>query len=454
MSVQESFVAPDPATARVKLPTLHAAQAKLRWLMTKARFVAARCGRRFGKNVLGESIAADDASHGRLVGWFAPENKRLAASFEVIAEYVDPVKKRSSKNEGIIRTINGGSIEFWSLEDPDAGRSRKYHRIIVDEAAFTKQKTIDWWMKAARPTLVDYRGRALIMSNTNGIDPDNFLYEICHNPKHGFVQYHAPSHSNPHLPRDEVEAFAKDFPLLVYQQEFLAEFVDWSGAAFFALNSMLVNGNPVTPPARCEAVFVTIDTATKTGKKHDGTAAIYWAIVRNNFLRPVATATPGAPTTFSRYSLVVLDWDISQIEGAMLETWLPTVNQRLKEWSATCKASRGALPAMIEDKASGMILLQQAARRGIPAMAIDSKLTAVGKDERAISVSGYVHRGLVKMSEHAFTKTVNYKGNTQNHMRLQVTGFRIGDKDSTREDDLLDAFTYGVAIVLGNSEGF
>ena len=43
---------------------------------------------------------------------------------------------------------------------------------------------------------------------------------------------------------------------------------------------------------------------------------------------------------------------------------------------------------MIEDKNSGTILLQQALRRGMPAQAIDSKLTAVGKDERALNVSG------------------------------------------------------------------
>ena len=36
----------------------------------------------------------------------------------------------------------------------------------------------------------------------------------------------------------------------------------------------------------------------------------------------------------------------------------------------------------------------------------------------------------------------------------QVESFRIGDKDSDREDDLLDTFCYGIAIARGNSEGF
>jgi Rhodopirellula transposase DDE domain/WD domain, G-beta repeat len=61
-----------------------------------------------------------------------------------------------------------------------------------------------------------------------------------------------------------------------------------------------------------------------------------------------------------------------------------------------CRARKGSVGAFIEDKNSGTILLQQAWRRQLLAHAIDSKLTAMGKDERAISVSGYVHRGLVK----------------------------------------------------------
>ena len=78
----------------------------------------------------------------------------------------------------------------------------------------------------------------------------------------------------------------------------------------------------------------------------------------------------------------------------------------------------------------------------------------MGKDERALSVSGYVHRGLVKYTEHAFNKIVEYKRARRNHLLDQVESFRIGDKRSHREDDLLDTFCYGIALALGNSRGF
>ena len=139
----------------------------------------------------------------------------------------------------------------------------------------------------------------------------------------------------------------------------------------------------------------------------------------------------------------------------MLDVWLPTVFQNLEALAKTHRARVGSLGVWIEDKSSGMVLLQQAKRHGWPAHPIATELTAKGKDERALSVSGYVHRGDVKISQHAHDKVSSYKGTTRNHLIAQVCGFRMGDKDAAkRADDLLDCFTYGPSIVLGNSEGW
>lgn len=461
---------PEPSKARIALPTFHPAQVQLFRLKGKRK--AARCGRRWGKNVFGESIAVSDACKGRLVGWFAPEHKRLSESYNVIAEQIEAAKKRSSKTEGIIESITGGKVEFWSLEDENAGRSRKYHRVIIDEFGFAKPQAIDTWQRSIEPTLLDYDGSAIIMSNTNGIEPDNPMRAICPYEdrgekisRFGFIDFHAPTMSNPLIPLRNAgetleqwqlrrEAYfvdlLKNTPPLVYQQEFLADFVDFSGAAFFTRDSLLVNGEPLELPVRCEGVFAVIDTATKTGKEHDGTAVIYCAVVRNP-IRPVNADGTVGPA----HNLVILDWDIRQIEGALLETWLPTVFQHLEHLARTCKARTGSLGAFIEDKNSGMVLIQQSIRRGWPAHAIESKLTAMGKDERALSVSGYFYRGMVKMARPAYDKTTTYKETARNHLLGQLVGFRIGDKEAAkREDDLLDCALYAAIIALGNNDGF
>ena len=111
-------------------------------------------------------------------------------------------------------------------------------------------------------------------------------------------------------------------------------------------------------------------------------------------------------------------------------------------------ARRGSIGAFIEDKNSGTILLQQALRRQMLVHPIDSKLTAMGKDERAISVSGYVHRELVKYTDRAFEKTVIYKRHSRNHLLDQVESFRVGDRDSDREDEVSVA-DFGLRRLFG-----
>jgi phage terminase large subunit-like protein len=234
-----------------------------------------------------------------------------------------------------------------------------------------------------------------------------------------------------------IAALKTDNDPLVYAQEYLAEFVDWSGAAFFSREKLLEQGQPVPYPRSCECVFAVIDTASKTGTDNDATAVTFFA--------------KGHSKT---YPLMILDWDIVQIEGATLEIWLPTVFEKLEELSRRCRATHGSIGVWIEDKNSGTILLQQALRRQWRARGIESELTAMGKDERAISVSGYVYRGQVKYADNAFNKTVIYKGKSRNHLVEQVENFRVGDKDNRREDDLLDTFCYGIALSLGNQDGF
>lgn len=442
------------------LPTFHTGQVAA-W-SARQRFYALRCGRRWGKTAMLETIACDAAAKGRNVGWFTPDYKIQSEAFNEIADYLHPIRKQSSKVEGVFRTTTGGRLDFWTLENERAGRSRKYHLVIVDEAAFTKPNMKDIWERAISPALWDYQGSAIVASTPNGKDPDNFFYLCCTQPEMGFVtldergnprdDYCAPSWTNPHIPQRLLNETQEQWEgrqaahwakiqeqshPLVYSQETKAEFVDWSGVAFFAQDKWLDDGKPLPYPAHCDAVYAVIDTALKDGQEHDGTGVIYFA----------TNQTFGLP-------LLILDYDLEQILGNALEEWLPSVFRRLEELAAQCGARHGSLGVWIEDKASGIILLQQAAKHGWPAHPVDSTFTAAGKDARAISVSGYHYRGLVKISEWAFNKTVQFKGLVRNHLLTQVMGFRIGDKlAAKRADDLFDCYTGGVSIGLGDMEG-
>ena len=456
-----SFASRQPRSSETKLSVgkLHSGQVDAYWDLHGHRFKVLRCGRRFGKTDFAKIWITEGLIRGWESAWFAPQHRTWGEVYSDLATDLQPILERNSKQAGVMHFKTRGRLDFWSLENSIAGRGRRYRRIVIDEAAFAKDgdnkvdgSMMSIWEKSIKPTLYDFGGEVLICSNSAGKNPDNFLYNICNDPQYGFHEYHATTMDNPLLPKrlatESSEAWLerrtrfqadliKDNDPLVYAQEYLAEFVDWSGVAFFSREKLLWDNQPVPYPANCDGVFAVIDTASKTGTDNDATAVTYFAINRH----------AGRP-------LLILDWDIIKIEGATLELWLPTVFARLEELSRVCRARFGSQGAWIEDKNSGTILLQQSLRRGLQAQPIESKLTSLGKDERAISVSSYVHRGDVKYTDYAFTKTFVYKRKSRNHLLDQVESFRIGDKDSNREDDLLDTFCYGIAIALGNSDGF
>ena len=47
------------------------------------------------------------------------------------------------------------------------------------------------------------------------------------------------------------------------------------GGIFFNVEDLLVHGQPIDYPPLCDGIFAVIDTATKTGREHDGTAVIF-----------------------------------------------------------------------------------------------------------------------------------------------------------------------------------
>lgn len=210
---------------------------------------------------------------------------------------------------------------------------------------------------------------------------------------------------------------------------------------YFHLQTMLKDGEPVECPKPIDTVYAVIDTAVKTGKTNDGVGVIFY----------------GKTRTF-KPPLTILDWDLQQIKGALLEQWIPTIFQRLEMFSKQLNCRMGSAGVWIEDKSSGSILIQQLQKaeyieKGWVSHAIDNDLTKLGKTERAINASVYVQAEMVKLTRQAYDRTVTFHENTRNHLLSQVLGFDPGIKDMG-EDDLLDCFSYGISIGLGDSEGY
>lgn len=335
-----------------------------------------------------------------------------------------------------ILTPHGGRIIFMGMKDQNAHSIKSLEGFNIawfEEAQAMSSRSLE----LLRPTIREPGSE--IWFSWNPDDEGDAIEQFLRGPKlpDGAVVVAANWRDNPWFPDELEKERQTDFEMFPKRYRHIWE-GDYGqdGDPFLNEEWLLVDGRPIAKPTKCDQVFAVIDTALKDGLEHDGTAVIYYG--RNTYV--------GTP-------LMILDWDLLQIEGALLDEWLPTVNQRLEHLSKTTGARHGSVGMWIEDKASGIVLLQQAARRGLPAYPIDGKLTDLGKEGRALSVSGYVYRGEVKITEEAYDKVLTFKGQTRNHLLSQVCGFRLGQK-TPHQMDLLDCFTYGVSIALGDAEGY
>jgi predicted phage terminase large subunit-like protein len=209
---------------------LHGGQRRI--IESPARYKVIAAGRRFGKTLLAVewlSLMDGGAIDGASVGFFSPTYKLLADVWADFERTLRPVTRKANKTELRIELVTGGKIDFWTLEDSDAGRGRKYHRIVIDEAAHARYLK-ETWERAISPTLTDYRGQAWFISTPNGM---NYFYEIFQRGRDpaypDWESFHMPSTANPHLRPEEIETKQRELPELVFRQEYLAEFVTFGG---------------------------------------------------------------------------------------------------------------------------------------------------------------------------------------------------------------------------------
>lgn len=215
------------------LPAPHPGQQHV--LDNRKRFNVIRCGRRWGKTVMGQRLMVDPALKGKPVAWFAPDYKALTEVWRDTVRLLRPVTARPDAQQHRLELLGGGIIEFWSLDsDPEACRGRKYARIVVDEAAKARHLELAW-EQAIRATLGDFRGDAWFLSTPRGKgDFFHALYKRGVEGVRNWAEFYAPSIDNPTIPEwaEELEEIKADTPDAIFRQEYLAEFIDAGGLYF------------------------------------------------------------------------------------------------------------------------------------------------------------------------------------------------------------------------------
>ncbi len=214
--------------AVITLKNLHSKQQYI--LDTAKRFNVLKCGRRFGKTALAEELVIDPALDGYPTAFYAPTYKDLSDFWYNIKQILHEVIETKNEQTKQLRLITGGLIDFWSLDEPDSGRGRKYKRVVIDECEKAK-KIEEAWKGTIRATLTDFQGDCWFLSTPKfGNTFFKEMYELSLKPEfeHEWKSWQFTTYDNPHIKKEEVDAARRTLDDLYFRCEYLAEDVNIS----------------------------------------------------------------------------------------------------------------------------------------------------------------------------------------------------------------------------------
>jgi hypothetical protein len=217
-----------PLTIKLKRP--HPAQQLILDAFEDHRFGVVACGRRFGKTETGKIVLVRAALDGKIARWFLPSHKMARETWTDLKQTLQPVIASKSEVDRRLDLITGGVIQVHSGHDPDASRGPGADLVVLDEAAFMHP---DVWQAVIRPMLSDRGGKALFLSSPNG---RNWFWSLwMRGAKPEFPDWFSrrfETIDNPLIPAGEVEDARLSLPQRIFEQEYLAEFLEDGGAVF------------------------------------------------------------------------------------------------------------------------------------------------------------------------------------------------------------------------------
>lgn len=235
----------------IRLPKMHQTQAEAN--DNARRFNMFCCGRRWGKDILQMRRIALRTQHKYPQAWFAPTYRMMAENYKMLSNQLAPIVTRSSASEHTIEIAGGAVIDFWSLDNFDAARGRKYGWVTVNEAAFAPN-LLEAWNYVIRPTLADMAGGADFGFTPKGMNGAYSLWaQAGDNPD--WFRAHYTTRDNPYIPPSEIDAMVEALPERTVRQEILAEFIE-DGAFFQGVDKCCTIEAPDTPANHSNHRFV------------------------------------------------------------------------------------------------------------------------------------------------------------------------------------------------------
>jgi len=194
-------------------------------------------GRQFGKTMLGinQMLYWAINDKGCNIAWVTPIYKQGKKVFDEMEKVT--MKSGLFEYNRSDLTINGFSskIMFFSGERPDNIRGNTFDYLIIDETAFTRAEL---WSEVLSATVLVKGKKVIFISTPKG---KNHFYQLSlqHNYDNRYKYFHFTSYDNPLIDQADLDERKRSLPTHIFQQEYLAKFVDNASGLFKYVNEAI-----------------------------------------------------------------------------------------------------------------------------------------------------------------------------------------------------------------------
>jgi hypothetical protein len=195
------------------------------------------------------SIAVEAMLKGGTYIWGAPTYDQVFTGFEETQRALRGVARFNTARMSATLP-GGGRILYRSLDNPDNARSKTADGIVIDEAGDVAPGA---WSEVLRPMMIDTGGWAWIVGTPKGrnwfyqghlaaqTDPQSMTWQVptlgVRITERGLVRDPHP-YENPDIPFEEILSTYESTPERIFQQEYLAAFIDDAGGVFRGVSAV------------------------------------------------------------------------------------------------------------------------------------------------------------------------------------------------------------------------
>ena len=199
-----------------------------------ARFRVVVAGRRFGKTFLSTAELVRQAMIGRMrnVWYIAPTYKAAKdIAWDMLKQVIpDGYARKINESTLTITLWNGSTISLKGGEQPDNLRGRSLDFVVLDEFADMRPEA---WYEVIRPSLSDRRGGALFIGTPKGRNHFYDLWTKGADNEQDWAAFQYTTLEGGNVDSDEIEQAMSDLDERTFKQEYLANFVNYSGIIYY-----------------------------------------------------------------------------------------------------------------------------------------------------------------------------------------------------------------------------